>query len=345
MTQKNWRRFREGELNWHLLEQRAAILRATRDFFQERGYLEFDAPLLTPYPTLDANILSLETVLTTENKKIPLYLHTSPEHAMKKYLVAGAEKIFFLGKVFRNDELTRLHNPEFTMVEWYRTQANHQDIQEETEALILHIVRALQKNNILSYQDRKTDLSRPWATLSLIDLFREKAGIDLNQALDTEGIKRQASHLSCHITDEDDWESCFHKIYLDYIEPDLGSNCPVWISDYPSQMGLMAKRKTSDPRYVERIELFIGGMELANGYSELTDPEEQNKRFVQDQFEKQRQGLHYPVDDELIEAMQIGMPTCSGIALGFDRLMMLLTDTPRIEDILTFPLNQSIRGT
>ena len=337
----NWLKLRNGSMDWSIFQKRSKALHEIRSFFDNHDFLELESPILTPFPTLDNNILSVQADVTTlSGKCLPLYLHTSPEHTMKKYLVAGAEKIYFLGKVFRNGEITRLHNPEFTMVEWYRTQATYEDVMHDTECMIQHLFSKFNLPDQITYSDQAINLNRPWRRVSVYTLFKEKVGIDLDEAQDVESLKKQAKHLECMLTKEDDWESCFYKIFLDYIENGLGVPEPAWVTDYPKRLGLMARTKKHAPEYVERAELYIAGLELANGYSELVDPVEQRARFVEDQAKKKAMGFDYPIDEELLHALELGLPSCSGMALGFDRLFMLLTNQTSIEDVLTFPINQ-----
>ena len=337
----NWQRLRDGQLDWDIFRFRDRVIRSTRNYFQTQGFIEIDAPLLTPYPTLDPNIESIPApVRQPTGNRSTLFLHTSPEHALKKCLAAGADKVFFLGKVFRNGEQTSLHNPEFTLVEWYRTHADYSHIMEDSQNLIQAIMESLDLKKKGQYQEVPIDWAPPWPRVSLNTLFKEKTNIDLTKCSDLSSLQSQASRLGIRFDTDDDWESLFFKIYIERIEPGLGYPVPRFLVDYPSVFGLMAKEKAGEPGWVERCELYIGGLELANGYSELTDPNEQKKRFIQDQKRKQQSGLDYPIDDELIEALESGIPPCAGIALGLDRLIMLFLDLPKIDQVMLFPFSQ-----
>jgi len=338
----NWKRLRSGELDWQIFHARARILKAIRTFFDSRGYLEIEAPLLTPWPTLDANILSVEAAVQTDNRSLPaIFLHTSPEHAMKKLLVSGAEKIYYLGKVFRNNELTSRHNPEFTMAEWYRTGASCADLQKETADLIRHTAESVFHILQFEYQGRVLSLAPEWDVRTICALFLDLAGIDLSQALDRDSLYRAALDANFPALPGDDWETLFFKIYLQTIEPCLGFPRPVFLTDYPARMGMMAKRKIHDPDWVERTELYIAGLELANGYTELTDPAEQRDRFLDDLDRKKAAGFsNYRMDEELLDAMQSGLPPSAGMALGVDRLVMFFLDRTDIQDVILFPLHQ-----
>ncbi|MBN1550852.1 EF-P lysine aminoacylase GenX [bacterium] len=338
----NWQKLASFKLSWHIFQTRSKIVKHIRCFFENHGFLEIDAPLLIPYPTMDNEIHSLESNISDMNHKNRLfYLHTSPEHAMKKLLVAGADRIFFLGKVFRDRELTHLHNPEFTMLEWYRTQADYWDIQKDAEHLIQYIIDHMGIKKHIVYQDKPINLELPWPCVTVSDLFRDHVNVDLEHPEPLEHLRKSAEALGLDYQKEDDWETLFFRIFLNKIEPKLGFPKPTFVMDYPAELGLMAKRKKDHPNWVERVELYIGGLELANGYSELTDPDEQLKRFESNK-KKKKQGTNqdYPIDTELIQALKLGLPPCAGISIGVDRLVMLLLDKAHIQDVLLFPIHE-----
>ncbi len=343
----NWEKLRSGKLEWSLFHTRAKIIRTIRTFFESKSFLEIEPPYLTPYPTLDSNIDSIKVALH-DGKGIPhsFFLHTSPEHVMKKLLAAGAERIFFLGKVFRDREITPLHNPEFTMVEWYRTNATYVNIQKDTEELIRFIASELFAKEEIIYQGKKIDLRAPWERVTIKDLFKQRVNINLEENLTTELLKNAAVSCNIKFASDDDWESLFFRIFLEKIEPTLGKNKPTFVLDYPVRMGQMAKRKQKNPEWVERVELYIAGIELANGYSELLAPDEQKERFEREQKKRTAsENSTYPIDAELISALRMGIPPSAGIALGIDRLVMFFTDRKNIQDVLLFPLHQYTRPT
>ncbi len=342
--QQNWHRLSQKKLSWELFRIRSQILQRIRDFFNRRGFLEIDAPLLTPYPTLDNNIRSIDLDIRDFNgKSHRLFMHTSPEHAMKKLLAAGAEKIYFLGKVFRDGELTHLHNPEFTMLEWYHTDADYHDIQKDTEELIRFVSDPILSDQTMDYQNSRIDLSLPWECVTVRDLFLKHAAHDLEKSDRVEDLRESASILDISYQIEDDWETLFFRIFLEKIEPHLGYPKPTFVTDYPARLGLMARNKTDQPGWAERVELYIAGIELANGYSELTDPEEQKERFSHEQRKVQAAtGKSCPLDEELIEALKMGFPPSAGMSIGVDRLVMLLSNKTHIQDVLLFPMHQWI---
>ncbi|MBN2029012.1 EF-P lysine aminoacylase GenX [bacterium] len=340
--QSNWQELRTGKLNWTSFRTRARIIRAIRRFFESEDFMEVEPPLLTPYPTLDSHIQSMKTCFhKDQGNAYSLFLHTSPEHAMKKLLAGGAERIFYLGKVFRDQELTPFHNPEFTLLEWYRTDATYKNMMEDAENLICRVIRECLPSGELTYQNQKIDLILPWERRTLQDLFQQETGIDLKKSLSAEILRRSAVNHGIHIQKNDNWETIFFKIFLERIEPKLGRTKPLFVMDYPLQMGLMAKKKEENPDFVERIELYMGGLELANGYSELTDPDEQQVRFLEEQKKKEeKESIPYETDNELLSALRMGLPPCAGMALGIDRLVMLLTNEINIQHVVLFPAHQ-----
>ncbi len=343
----NWQKLRDSELDWDIFRQRSRIIKSIRQFFESNGYLEIEAPLLTPYATMDNNIDSVKAALHDPSGQLTDYfLHTSPEHAMKKLLAGGAEKIFFLGKVFRDGEWTRLHNPEFTMLEWYRSGIDYHDIQDETEALICHVVQSILEEKSLTFGNETIDISNPWDRVTLSDLFKEGTGVDLQDCLQLPDMRQCVQSVDVHFEAEDDWESVFFRIFLERVEPGLGIPKPIFVRDYPACMGLMARRKPDDPDWVERVELYMGGLELANGYSELLDPEEQRQRFTSIKREKDAASESvFRLDEELLQALPSIKPCAAGMALGIDRLVMLLLDKTDIQDVLLFPAHAWLHDT
>ena len=334
----NWHKLRDGDLDWEIFRFRSLVLNTIRQFFVDRGYLEIESPLLTPYPTLDANIQSIPVSVKEQTQRIfPCFLHTSPEHAMKKLVAAGAKKLFFLGKVFRDQEITSLHNPEFTLLEWYQTDSDYHFIQDETEALITYISQSVLDTFQIAYKGQTLDLTPPWNRIQLRQIFFERTGTDLSDCLDLFSIRKVAKDNNIAFSSDEDWETVFFRIYLERIEKNLGIPKPIFIEDYPLALCMMAKPKESDPDWVERTELYIGGLELANGYSELTDPGEQRRRF---QCEMEKTSTPHKMDEELLHALKSGLPPTAGMALGVDRLIMFLANKQNIQDVLLFPFHQ-----
>lgn len=317
------------------LMKRQQIIKAMRAFFDGRGYWEVETPILQISPTMDTHIHAFKTAYkdVSLSEKQALYLHTSPEFGMKKLLSAGCERIYQICHVFRNTDNTKQHSPEFTMIEWYNVGLSYDGLMDETCALVEHCSAAI--------DDSKIDFSKGWKRISVRECFAQYADIDLDTYLhDLDGFKAAVKAKGLHVADDDGWDDVFHRVMLEYVEPHLGHDLPTILHDYPACMAALARLKPDNAEYAERFEVYIDGVELANGFGELTDPKEQRRRFVHEMDEKQRiYGERYPVDDNFIAALEQGLPFCSGIALGVDRLIMLLTGAQHIHDVLWHPVD------
>jgi elongation factor P--(R)-beta-lysine ligase len=328
------------------LDQRGRILGAVRSFFATHGYVEVDTPALQVSPGLEPHLRAFKTELHDPHtgRAAERYLHTSPEFAMKKLLVAGVPRIWQLAHVFRDGERSATHHPEFAMLEWYRAGASYRDLMDECEALV-HACQDAAGAETFHWRGRTADARRPWQRLGVADAFREHCGLDLLAtapdplAPDVERLTAAARHLGIAPHPGDDWEALYFRIFLDRIEPVLGLGAPTILYDYPLSMAALSRRSPSDPRLAERFEVYICGLELANAFGELTDAAEQRRRFLADQTKKQAlYGETYPSDEDFLAALDHDLPTCAGIALGFDRLVMLLTGAEDIEDVLWAPV-------
>ena len=328
------------------LEQRGQILGAFRSFFAARGYVEVDTPALQVSPGLEPHLQAFKTQLhdPCERRTAERYLHTSPEFAMKKLLVAGMPRIWQLAHVFRDGERSATHHPEFAMLEWYRAGASYRNLMDECAALIRACQDAAGAAALL-WRGHSADARRPWQRLSIADAFREHCGIDLLAtapdplAPDLERLAAAARHLGIGPHPGDDWEALYFRILLERIEPVLGLGTPTVLYDYPLSMAALARGSPSDPRVAERFEIYICGLEVANAFGELTDAAEQRRRFAADQAKKRAlYGETYPVDEDFLAALDYGLPACAGIALGFDRLVMLVTGAEDIEEVMWAPV-------
>jgi lysyl-tRNA synthetase class 2 len=314
------------------LDTRGRILAAVRGFFAERGFVEVDTPALQVSPGLEPHLRAFATELhdPQQGQAALRYLHTSPEFAMKKLLVAGTPRIWQLAHVFRDGERSATHHPEFSMLEWYRTGASYRDLMEECAAL----VRACQHAagaQALSWRGYTADARGEWQRISVAEAFQKHCGLDL--------LATAPDPLRISPHPGDDWETLFFRIFLDRIEPQLGRGVPTILYDYPVSMGALARPHSDDPRLAERFEVYVCGLELANAFGELTDAAEQRARFLADQARKQQfYGLNYPIDEDFLDALEHGLPACAGIALGFDRLVMLTTGAEDIEEVLWAPV-------
>jgi len=289
------------------LRRRAEVLHATRSFFRERGFLEVETPIRVPVPVPEAHI----ELVASEG----WVLQPSPEICMKQLLAAGCGKIFQICKCFRRVERGRRHLPEMTLLEWYAVREDYNDLMGCTEQLIRHVGRRLGTAGAISYQGQRIDLTPPWERLTVAEAFARHGGISVARALA---------------------EGRFDEIMGLKIEPNLGRDRPVFLTDYPAEKASLARLKPADPAVAERFELYIGGLELCNGFSELNDPAEQRRRFEAEQRSMKAAGKRvYPLPEGFLNALE-RMPPSAGNALGMDRLVMLFCDAGSIDDVVTF---------
>lgn len=303
---KGLKNFRQSQIKKNL-QLRALVIQAARNFFIEREYLEVESPIRIPAPAPEAHI---DAVVSGD-----WFLQTSPELCMKTLLAAGFPRIFQICKCFRNKERGAKHLPELTMLEWYSAGGNYFDLMAECEDLICAIVRDLNGNDKINYQGRPIHLDKPWVRLSVVEAFIRYGSMPMENALA---------------------EDCFDEIMVDKIEPKLGSPQPTFLYDYPAPCGALARLKPENRLLAERFELYIAGLELCNGFSELTDPAEQRERFEKEQqLRRSFNKPAYPMPEKFLDALS-DMPDACGNALGIDRLAMLLADTKTIDEVAAF---------
>jgi elongation factor P--(R)-beta-lysine ligase len=326
---------------------RGRILDAVRGFFAAEGFIEVQTPALQVSPGLEPHLKAFATVLhdPRDGAADGRYLHTSPEFAMKKLLAGGMDQIWQLAPVFRDGERGATHHPEFAMLEWYRAGATYRDLMTDCEKL-LRAAQAASGVAALSWNGKIADPRLPFERLSVSEAFLRHTNIDILSTApdpvqpDFALLAAAAERIGIAPHPGDDWESLYFRIFLDRIEPNLGIGAPTILYDYPVSMAALSRRKPGDPRLAERFELYVCGLELANAFQELTDPEEQRTRFLADQARKQAiYGETYPIDADFIAALEHGLPECAGIALGFDRLVMLCTGASDIEEVLWAPVS------
>ena len=264
---------------------------------------------------------------STDGHRQPLWLHTSPEFAMKKLLVARAGPIFQLARVWRNGEASDLHAPEFTMLEWYRPGAGMDQLIDETTAFLRAVLPP-----VVACRGVTTDLSHV-ERMTVAAAFARYAGVDVLAT--AEDAPALAAAAQTRLRDNESWEDLFFRLLLERVEPQLGRSHPTFLTHWPAAQAALARRDPADPRVAERFELFVCGIELANAFVELTDPVEQRARFEADRARRHAMsGPDWPLDDELLAALGFGMPPCAGIAVGFDRLAMIASGADRIEQVL-----------
>jgi len=327
------------------LESRARMIAAIRHFFADRDFLEVDTPALQVSPGLEPHLIAFSTdLITPEGTRRPRYLHTSPEFAMKKLLVAGLPRIFQFAHVFRNGERSRTHHPEFIMLEWYRAGASYRDLMRDCETLLRETLAAAGADSFL-WQGRRSNPRGSWQYLTVAEAFTRFCGIDLlattpdPQRPSFELLAAASRGIGVEPHHGDDWEDLFFRLFLDRVEPLLGLGAPTILYDYPIALAALSRPKPEDQRLAERFELYVCGLELANAFGELTDAATQRARFESDRARKRvLHGYDYPVDEDFLAALAHGMPESAGIALGVDRLVMLATGATQIEDVLWVPV-------
>jgi elongation factor P--(R)-beta-lysine ligase len=320
---------------------RGRIQSAIRAWLAAEGFLEVDPPALQVSPGNEAHLHAFATTaIGNDGVGRQMYLHTSPEFAMKKLLAAGEERIACFGHVWRNRERGALHSPEFTMLEWYRAGTDYNVLMDDCAALLAVAARTAGAG-MLGYRDRVCNPFAGFERLSVAEAFRKFAGIDLLRTLspngaDRDGLADQVQGL--RVAADDTWSDIFSRVLSAQVEPHLGQGVPVILDRYPAVEAALARRCADDARVAERFEVYACGVELANGFGELTDAGEQRRRFMAEMDEKARvYGERYPLDEDFLEALAL-MPAASGIALGFDRLVMLATGAPRIDDVIWAPV-------
>jgi lysyl-tRNA synthetase class 2 len=316
-----------------------------RRYFEEEGFVEVETAILQVSPGNEAHLHAFATQRLNPDRQRcqPLYLHTSPEFACKKLLVAGERKIFTFARSFRNAEAGPLHHPEFTMLEWYRAEEPYTRLMEDCAA-ILQLAAMAAGTVRLRHRDCSLDPAIPPTRLTVTDAFRRLAGIDLLASIDARGgtdrtiLAAAAQAARIRVAEDDRWSDIFARVLVERVEPAIGRESATILDAYPTPEAALARPQADDPRLAERFELYACGIELANAFGELTDPVEQRRRLRAEMEEKERvYGERYPLDEDFLAALT-SMPPASGIALGLDRLVMLATGAERIEQVMWTPV-------
>jgi lysyl-tRNA synthetase class 2 len=310
----------DSDWNWlsgtriNNLRVRHQLKRAVERYFDSAGFLEIETPAIVPCPGLDVHLDAIEVL----GMRGPRWLHTSPEYQMKRLLTTGVPGIFQLGKAFRRGERGKLHEPEFCMLEWYRSFADADAVMQDTEQLVARVARELTGSHVLHGLHGTVDVTPPWDRLTVAEAFERYADVKLDDVLAD--------------------EEAYFQALADQIEPKLGRGRAVFLTEYPAAMASLAKLSDENPRVAERFEAYLDGVELCNGFSELTDPGEQRARLVRDQELREKLGRSvYPLNERFLNALEDGIPPSGGNALGFDRLLMLLLGAKHIEDVVAIP--------
>ncbi|MCB9961630.1 MAG: EF-P lysine aminoacylase GenX [Rhodobiaceae bacterium] len=340
MTGKKW---------WHpashagrrpFLIQRSRIRARLVAWFANEGFTEVECGALQVSPGNETHLHAFATrFVTDDGHETPLYLHTSPEFSCKKLLAAGEGRIVDFSRVFRNRETGPLHSPEFTMIEWYRAGASLDDVMQDAAALC-RTASETTGRTVFVWNGRECDPALPPERLTLTDAFGRHAGIDLEAVLDdAEGLRQAARNAGVGVADDASWSDIFSAILVTRIEPELGNGRLTLLYNYPLTEAALARACPGDPRFAERFELYACGVELANGFHELTDADEQRARFEADMALKEAlYGERYPIDEDFLAALE-AMPDASGVALGFDRLAMLATGARSVHDVQWTPVD------
>ena len=318
---------------------RARIAAAVRAWFLAGDFVEVETAILQASPGNEAHLHAFATeLISPDTSTRQLYLHTSPEFAAKKLLAAGEKRLFTFARVFRNRERGALHHPEFTMLEWYRADEPYDTLIDDCAALFGTAAEAAETRRF-SFRGREADPFAAPERLTVAEAFRRYAAIDLAAMLDNrDALAAAARGQAIRIAEDDTWGDVFSRILVERIEPNLGIGRATILDEYPVSEAALARPTANDPRVAERFELYVCGVEIANAFGELTDPAEQRRRFEIEMAEKQRvHGERYPLDEDFLAALG-QMPPVSGIALGFDRLVMLATGAQRIEQVLWTPV-------
>jgi lysyl-tRNA synthetase class 2 len=320
---------------------RSAITKAVRAWFDEQGFSEVETAILQISPGNETHLHAPRTELTGgDGARATRYLRTSPEFAAKKLLAAGETKIFEFARVFRDRERGDLHLPEFTMLEWYRADASYDAVMADTIVVIAHAAQATGIGRF-SFRGREADPFAEPELLTVAAAFERFAEIDLLATI-RNGVGDRlalaaAANTRVRVTDDDTWSDIFSKVLVEHVEPNLGQGRLTVLFEYPAPEAALARTKSADPRVAERFEVYACGVELANGFGELTDASEQRRRFAADMDEKERRyGERYPLDEDFLAAVAT-MPPASGVALGFDRLVMLASGALRVDQVVWTP--------
>jgi lysyl-tRNA synthetase class 2 len=323
------------------MRRRAAVMSALRRFFDESDFVEVDTAVaqttLAPEVHLEA-----PAVTVTADRPQRRYLQTSPELLMKRVLALGLPRIYQVAPAFRDGDFTRLHRPEFRILEWYRAGADWTQLMSDCEGLVRATAAAAGDASAISYQGRRIDLSRPFRRISVDVAFKEHAGFSILAALERPALEAQLTRLGIHFASDDSWDDLFHRVFLSRVEPALlADGQPLFLTHYPAPLAALARLSPDDARVAERFELYAGGLELANAYGELIDPLEQRRRFEADGQKRRAAQRHdYPLDERFFRALA-ALPPSAGIALGVDRLLMLLLDADDIDGVAFIPWSES----
>ncbi|MGQ9558285.1 MAG: lysine--tRNA ligase [Desulfurispora sp.] len=313
---------------------RSKIIQAIRNYLEQQGFLEVETPMMHPI----AGGAAARPFITHHNAlDMKLYLRIAPELYLKRLLVGGFEKVYEINRNFRNEGISTKHNPEFTMLELYQAYADYQDMMQLTESMISEVSLKTLGTTKVVYEDAHIDLTPPWNRLPMLEAVQKYSGLNFGEIKTDAAARLAAREIGVEVEEQDTWGSVLNKVFEDKVEPNLIQ--PTFITDYPVEISPLAKRMSDRPGLTYRFELFIYGREMANAFSELNDPLDQKERFLK-QVEKRKAGDEeaHMMDEDYITALEYGMPPAGGLGIGIDRLVMLLTNSSSIRDVILFPL-------
>ena len=312
---------------------RAGVTKALRDYFDGIGFLEVETPILQPI----YGGAAARPFITHHNQlKQDLYLRISFELYLKRLIVGGFERVYEIGRDFRNEGVDRTHNPEFTQLEFYMAYADYKDVMAVTEEMVAHVAQQVHGTTKVTFQDMEIDFGKPWTRMELSEGILELAGIDINACPDAESLAKAMKAKGMEADADTPRGKLIDALISDYVEPTLIQ--PTFLYNYPRDISPLAKNMPGDPTTVERFEGFIAGFEICNAFSELNDPIEQEKRFLEmgRDYDADDDEAH-PMDEDYLRAMRYGMPPMGGFGIGIDRLVMLMADKSNIREVILFP--------
>ncbi len=316
-----------------LFQVRSQVITAVREFLNRRGFLEVETPVLQPSA---GGALARPFVTHHHALDQDFYLRIAPELYLKRLIIGGFDKVYELGRIFRNEGISTKHNPEFTMLETYEAYADYNDVMKMVEEMVSGVSRQVLGTEQVEFEGNSINFKSPWQRLSLRQAVTEHSGIDFVQYPNADSLRAKMRDMGLEVDPEKNWGRLVDELLSTFVEPKLIQ--PVFLVDYPVSMSPLAKTKPEDNRMVERFEVFAGGMEIANAFTELNDPIEQRQRFLQQQKEHQTEGEEVgTIDEDFLTALEYGMPPTGGLGVGIDRLVMLLTNQSSIREVILFP--------
>ena len=317
--------------------KRSQILKALREFLDAKGFLEVDTPVLQ---TIEIGANSRSFVTHHNALDIPMYLRIETELYLKRLIVGGFDKVYEVGRIFRNEGMDTRHNPEFTSIELYQAYADYKEIMDLVEEMYIYVTKKVCGTLKIQYQGKEINMEGPWTRLTMAEAVKKYSGMDYYAWESDEQARRECEARGVHVEPNAVKGECLEACFDEFVEPNLIQ--PTFITDYPVAISPLAKRKKDEPDMTERFEFFANCSELGNAFSELNDPIDQRGRFESQAAAKRAQGLHADVDEDYLCALEYGMPPTGGLGFGVDRLVMLLTDSASIRDVLLFPTMKPI---